>query len=128
MGETSTTTHKNMSDKIKFKVFHNRVVVLADKPAEKSDGGVMLSDTAKKPVNTGTVVDVGPMCGIAHAGILAKMIHNKEAQDEANKLVDFLRPEEGDRVWFLKHAGTPITIEGVEYMVFDEREIVGKLL
>jgi len=117
-----------MSDKIKFKVFHNRVVVLADKQTEKSDGGIVLAETAKKPLNTGTVMAVGMTVGLRIMAMVDAMERSPGDEQAFKDILDGIRPNVGDRVWFLKHAGTPITVKGVEYLTFDEMEIVGKML
>ena len=89
---------------------HDRVVV---KRIEKSDettaGGLIIPDSAKEKPQEGEVVAVGK---------------GKTADD--GKLIT---PDvkAGDRILFGKYSGSDIKIDGVEYLIMREDEILGVL-
>lgn len=73
-----------------FFTFQDRCLVLPDPAEEKTQGGIIIPDTAKETPKRGTVVLVGP--------------------EAANHL------KVGDTVFYGRHSGQPIKIEGVEYV------------
>ena len=94
---------------MKFRPLHDRVVVKRVAEEEKTKGGIIIPDTAKEKPMEGEVVAVGP-----------------GAQDEKGALV---APDvkAGDRILFGKWSGTEVKLDGVEYLIMKESDIMGIL-
>jgi chaperonin GroES len=95
---------------MKFRPLHDRVVVKRIDAEEKSAGGIIIPDTAKEKPQQGEVVAVGP-----------------GGRDEAGKLIP-IDVKAGDRVLFGKWSGTEVKIDGVEYLIMKESDIMGVLV
>ena len=93
--------------KTKFRPLHDRVVVRRIEAEEKTQGGIIIPDTAKEKPQEGEVVAVGP-----------------GGRDEAGKLVP-LDLKAGDRVLFGKWSGTEVKIDGEELLIMKESDIMG---
>jgi len=95
---------------MKFRPLHDRVVVKRVAEEEKTKGGIIIPDTAKEKPMEGEVVAVGP-----------------GARDDKGALVP---PDvkAGDRILFGKWSGTEIKLDGVEYLIMKESDIMGVLL
>ena len=92
---------------MKFRPLHDRVVVRRLEGEEKSKGGIIIPDTAKEKPQEGEIVAVGP-----------------GARDEAGKLVPLdVRP--GDRILFGKWSGTEVKIDGEEFLIMKESDVMG---
>ena len=94
---------------MKFRPLHDRVVVKRIEAEEKSAGGIIIPDTAKEKPQQGEVVAVGP-----------------GGRDETGKLIP-IDVQTGDRVLFAKWSGTEVKIDGVEYLIMKESDIMGVL-
>ena len=94
---------------MKFRPLHDRVVVKRIDAEEKSAGGIIIPDTAKEKPSQGEIVAVGP-----------------GGRDETGKLTP-LDVKAGDRVLFGKWSGTEVKIDGVEYLIMKESDIMGIL-
>src|SRR5690348_11852130 len=94
---------------MKFRPLHDRVVVKRVAEEEKTKGGSIIPDTAKEKPMEGEIVAVGP-----------------GARDENGKLVA-LDVKAGDRILFGKWSGTEIKLDGVEYLIMKESDIMGIL-
>lgn len=92
---------------MKVKPLHDRVLVKRLEEHEKTKGGIYIPDTAKEKPSEGKVIAVGD---------------GKRLEDGTIRKLDV---KEGDRVLFAKYAGTDITIEGEEYVILREEEILG---
>ena len=95
---------------MKFRPLHDRVVVKRIEAEEKTAGGIIIPDTAKEKPQQGEVVAVGP-----------------GRRDEAGKLIP-IDVQAGDRVLFGKWSGTEVKIDGVEYLIMKESDIMGVLV
>ena len=95
---------------MKFRPLHDRVVVKRIEAEEKTAGGIIIPDTAKEKPQQGEVVAVGP-----------------GGRDEAGKLIP-IDVQPGDRVLFGKWSGTEVKIDGVEYLIMKESDIMGVLV
>jgi chaperonin GroES len=92
---------------MKFRPLHDRVVVERIDPEAKTAGGIIIPDTAMEKPQQGRVVGVGP-----------------GGRDESGKLIPIdLRV--GNRVLFGKWSGTEVKIDGVEYLIMKESDIMG---
>ena len=89
-----------------IKPLADRVVVKATVQEEKTKGGIVLPDTAKDKPQEGEVIALGP----------GKVLDNGTK----------LKPEVkvGDRIIFSKYSGTEIKIEGDEYLILRESDIL----
>jgi chaperonin GroES len=95
---------------MKFRPLHDRVVVKRIDAEEKTAGGIIIPDTAKEKPQQGEVVAVGP-----------------GGRDEAGKLIP-VDVKAGDRVLFGKWSGTEVKIDGTEYLIMKESDIMGVLV
>ena len=94
---------------MKFRPLHDRVVVKRIDAEEKTTGGIIIPDTAKEKPSQGDIIAVGP-----------------GGRDEAGKLVP-LDVQVGNRVLFGKWSGTEVKVDGVEYLIMKESDIMGVL-
>jgi chaperonin GroES len=94
---------------MKFRPLHDRVVVKRIDAEEKSAGGIIIPDTAREKPSQGEIIAVGP-----------------GGRDEAGKLVP-LDVQVGNRILFGKWSGTEVKIDGVEYLIMKESDIMGVL-
>jgi chaperonin GroES len=92
---------------MKFRPLHDRVVVTRIDAEEKTAGGIIIPDTAKEKPTEGEVIAVGP-----------------GGRDESGKLIP-IDLKEGDRVLFGKWSGTEVKIDGAEYLIMKESDIMG---
>jgi len=92
---------------MKFRPLHDRVVVRRIESEEKTAGGIIIPDTAKEKPQEGEVIAVGP-----------------GARDEAGKLVP-IDLKAGDRILFGKWSGTEVKIDGQEYLIMKESDVMG---
>jgi chaperonin GroES len=90
-----------------FRPLHDRVLVQREESEEKSAGGIIIPDTAKEKPMQGVVKATG-------AG----------ARDEQGKLVP-LDVKEGDVILFGKWSGTEIKLNGQDYLIMKESDIMG---
>src|SRR5438445_7336275 len=95
---------------MKFRPLHDRVVVERISAEEKTAGGIIIPDTVKEKPQQGKVIAVGP-----------------GARDESGKLVP-VDVKAGDRVLFGKWSGTEVKIDGVEYLIMKESDVMGVLV
>jgi chaperonin GroES len=94
--------------KIKITPLRDKVVVKRlEEVEEKTPGGIIIPDTAKEKPQIGEVVAVGK----------GKILQDGKVIPPEVKV--------GDRVLFAKYAGTEVKIEGEEYLIMSEDEILG---
>lgn len=92
---------------MKIRPLQDRVLVERIEEEEKTRGGIIIPDTAREKPQQGTVVSVGP----------GKI-------DEKGNLVPVgVKP--GDRVLFGKYAGSEIEVDGKQYLIMREEDILG---
>jgi chaperonin GroES len=92
---------------MKFWPLHDRVVVQRMESEQKTAGGIIIPDTAKEKPMEGKVIAAG-------AG----------ARDETGK-VQPLDVKAGDTVLFGKWSGTEVKIDGQEFLIMKESDIMG---
>ncbi|MEK9851280.1 MAG: co-chaperone GroES [Candidatus Puniceispirillum sp.] len=92
---------------MKFRPLHDRVVVRRLESEQKTAGGIIIPDTAQEKPMQGEVIAAG-------AG----------ARDETGK-VQPLDVKAGDTVLFGKWSGTEVKIDGQEYLIMKESDIMG---
>ena len=91
---------------MKFRPLHDRVVVKRIDAEEKSKGGIIIPDTAQEKPSQGEIIAIGP-----------------GGRDEAGKLIP-IDVKKGDRVLFGKWSGTEVKLDGVEYLIMKESDIM----
>jgi chaperonin GroES len=95
---------------MQFRPLHDRVVVQRVDAEEKTKGGIIIPDTAKEKPQEGKVIAVGP-----------------GARDDAGKLQP-LDVKAGDRILFGKWSGTEIKLDGEDFLIMKESDIMGVLV
>ena len=90
-----------------FRPLHDRVLVRRVTAEEKTRGGIIIPDTAKEKPQEGEVISVG-------SGTL-----NDKGELRA------LDVKAGDRILFGKWSGTEVTLDGQEYLIMKESDILG---
>ena len=93
-----------------FRPLHDRVLVRRVEAEEKSAGGIIIPDTAKEKPQEGEVVAVGT-----------------GARADDGKVTP-LDVKAGDKILFGKWSGTEVKIDGVEYLIMKESDIMGVLV
>ena len=88
---------------------HDRVIVRRIEEGEQIRGGIIIPDTAKEKPQEGEVVAAG---------------EGKYKEDGTRQALDV---KAGDRVLFGKYSGSEIKIDGEEYLIMREDEILGIL-
>ena len=94
---------------MKIRPLHDRVIVKRLEEERKSAGGIVIPDNAAEKPDQGEVIAIGP----------GK--RNDEGKREA------LDVKVGDRILFGKYSGSTVKIEGTEYLVMREEDIMGVL-
>lgn len=90
-----------MAKKLNVKPLHDRVIIQAAPAEEKTSGGIIIPDTAKEKPQRGTVVAAGP-----------------------GKKDEPVTVKAGDKVLYGKYAGTEIQVDGGEYLIMRESDIL----
>ena len=91
-----------------FRPLHDRVVVRRIEAQEKSAGGIIIPDTAKEKPQQGKVIAVG--------------LGKREKGDRVP-----LDVKEGETILFGKYSGQDIKIDGEEYLIMREDEVLAIL-
>jgi len=86
---------------VNVKPLADRVLIQPAEAEQKTAGGIIIPDTAKEKPQRGTVVAVGP-----------------------GKKDEPLTVKVGDTVLYGKYAGTEITVDGKDYLIMRESDIV----
>lgn len=93
--------------KLKIRPLDDRVVVEPFEAEERTAGGIVLPDTAREKPQQGKVVAVGPGKLLEKSGERAPM-----------------SLKVGDRVFYGKYSGTEIEIDGEEYVILRESDVL----
>ena len=86
---------------------HDRVIIRRIEEGEQIRGGIIIPDSAKEKPQEGEVIAVG---------------RGKRKDSGEYEALDV---QEGDRVLFGKYSGTEIKLDGEEYLIMREDEILG---
>ena len=92
---------------MKFRPLHDRVVIRRIDETAKTQGGIIIPDTAKEKPVEGEIVAVGP-----------------GARDESGVLVP-LDVKKGDRILFGKWSGSEVKIDGEDLVIMSESDVMG---
>lgn len=91
----------DMANKVNVTPLHDRVIVRPAAAEEKTAGGIIIPDTAKEKPQRGIVIAAGP-----------------------GKKDEPVTVKEGDTVLYGKYAGTEIAIEGEDFLIMRESDIL----
>ena len=94
------------ANKLQLKPLADRVVLKKLDAEDKTSGGIVLPDTAKEKPQQGEILAVGP----------------GRLDDKGTR--NALEVKVGDKVLFAKYQGTDVKIEGVEYVILEEKYIL----
>lgn len=92
---------------MKIRPLHDRVLVLRTEEERKSSGGIVIPDSATEKPSRGKIVAVGK----------GKILDNGD--------IRALDVKVNDEILFGKYSGTEVKIEGTEYLVMREEDIMG---
>jgi chaperonin GroES len=92
-----------------FRPLHDRVVIKRVEEDAKTKGGIIIPDNAQEKPMQGEIIAVG-----------------SGARDDHGKIIT-LDVKAGDRVLFGKWSGTEVKIDGVEYLIMKESDLMGVL-
>ncbi len=93
----------------KFTPLHDRILVRRIEEGETTRGGIIIPDSAKEKPQEGEVISAG-----------------KGKINEEGK-VRPLDVKEGDRILFGKYSGTEIKLDGEDFIIMREEEVLGTL-
>jgi chaperonin GroES len=86
---------------------HDRLIVKRFDEEEKTKGGIIIPDNAKEKPQQGEVIAVG----------------NGKVLDNGTKVAPEVK--KGDKVLFGKYSGSEVKIDGIDYLIMKEDEILG---
>ncbi len=92
---------------MKIRPLHDRVLVEALEAEEKTAGGIIIPDTAQEKPMEGKIVAVG-----------------SGARSDDGKIVA-LDVKVGDRILYGKWSGTEVKVEGDDYLIMKESDVMG---
>ena len=91
----------------KFTPLHDRILVRRTEEAGTTRGGLIIPDSAKDKPQEGEVIAIG-----------------KGKTNDEGKVFP-LAVQQGDRILFGEYAGTEIKIDGVDFLIMKEEEVLG---
>jgi chaperonin GroES len=92
---------------MKFQPLHDRILIKRIDEKETVKGGIIIPDTAKEKPQEGEVIAVG----------------NGKRNEDGNIVA--LDVKAGDRILFAKYSGAEIKMDGQEYLILREEEVLG---
>ena len=92
---------------MKLRPLQDRILVRRVEEEEKTKGGIIIPDTAKEKPAEGKVTAVG----------------NGKLDDNGKRVP--LEIKKGDRILFGKYSGTEVNVEGEEYLIMREDDVLG---
>ena len=95
--------------KLNISPMADRVVIEPQEEAEEMRGGLYIPDTAKEKPQQGIVVAVGP----------------GRLNDDGGRIP--MEVKEGDRVLYGKYAGTEVKLDGGDYLIVKEGDVLAVL-
>jgi len=98
------------STNIKVRPLDDRIVVEPLEAEEKTTGGILLPDTAKQKPQRGRILAVGP----------GKLRDNGERSRVAVVV--------GDEVLYGKYSGSEVEVDGKEYKILRENDVLAKIV
>jgi chaperonin GroES len=105
----ATKTPTPQATKAALRPLHDRLLVKRLEEGDEKHGSIIIPDSAKEKPQEGKVVAVG----------------NGKVNDEGKKLP--LDVKTGDRILFGKYSGSEIKLNGKEYLIMKEEDVLGIL-
>ncbi len=93
--------------KLNIRPLGDKVIVSRVEAESKTAGGIVLPDTAKEKPRRGVILAVG----------------NGKVLDDGSRSA--MQVKKNDEVLFTSYAGTEVKVDGEEYMIMDESDILG---
>jgi chaperonin GroES len=97
---------RNGEQSMNVRPLHDRIIVRRLEEGEQQIGGIIIPDTAKEKPQQGTVIAAG----------------NGKVKDDGTRVP--LDVKAGDRILFGKYAGQEIKLDGEEYLIVKEDEVL----
>ncbi len=94
---------------MKVRPLHDRILVKREEEGEEKIGGIIIPDTAKEKPQRGKVVAAG---------------NGKVTDDGKRQALDV---KAGDRILFGKYSGSEVKIDGDEYLILREEDVLAIL-
>ena len=94
---------------MKVRPLHDRILVKREEETEEKIGGIIIPDTAKEKPQRGKVVAVG----------------NGKIADDGKRVA--LDVKSGDRILFGKYSGNEVKIDGDDYLILREEDVLAIL-
>jgi len=91
---------------MKIRPLHDRIIVHRLEEGEQQIGGIIIPDTAKEKPQQGTVIAAG----------------NGKVKDDGKRIPPDVKA--GDRILFGKYSGQEIKLDGEEYLIVKEDEVL----
>ena len=95
--------------KVKLRPLHDRILVKRLEEQDERHGSIIIPDTAKEKPQEGKVIAVG----------------SGKVNDDGKKVP--LDVKAGDRILFGKYSGSEVKIDGEEYLILREEDVLGIL-
>lgn len=92
---------------MKLRPLHDRILVKRVEEETTTKGGIIIPDSAKEKPAEGKVISVG---------------NGKMGEDGKRIALDI---KKGDRILFSKYGGTDVKIDGEEYLIMREDDVLG---
>jgi chaperonin GroES len=105
----ATTRAKAHATTTTLRPLHDRVLIKRLEEREEKHGSIVIPDTAKEKPQEGRVIAVG---------------HGKLTEDGKNVP---LAVKPGDRILFGKYSGSEVKLDGEEYLIMKEEDVLGVL-
>jgi chaperonin GroES len=100
-------TYLKETDLMKIRPLHDRVIVKRLEEERKTASGIVIPDTAAEKPDTGEIIAVGT----------GKVLEDGKVRP--------LEVKTGDKVLFGKYSGQTVKVDGVEYLVMREEDLMG---
>jgi len=94
---------------MKVRPLHDRILVKREEDSEEKIGGIIIPDTAKEKPQRGKVVAAG----------------NGKIADDGKRIA--LDVKSGDRILFGKYSGNEVNIDGDDYLILREEDVLAIL-
>ena len=94
------------TEKVKIRPLHDRLVVQRVEEEETTAGGIIIPDSAKEKPQEGKIISAG----------------NGKIRDDGG--ISALDVKPGDRVLFGKYSGTDVTLDGEDYVILREDDVL----
>ena len=95
---------------MKIRPLNDRILVQRVEEEEKTAGGIIIPDNAKEKPVEGTIIAVGP----------------GKLNDAGEPIA--MQVKEGDTVLFSKYGGTDVRIDGGDYLIMREDDVLGVIV